>query len=351
MQTKLQLKSSKINKKINSTHTIPKGFDSMCTAVSYRTKDHYFGRTLDLEYSFDERVVITPRNFHFKFNHINEIKNHYAIIGMATVVDNYPLYYDAVNEKGLCIAGLRFPDYCIYHEFCDDKDNLASFELIPYILSNCENVNEAKESLENINITKDDFNGDFISTPLHWMISDKDQTITVESIDDGLKVYYNPVDVLTNSPPFPIQIFNLNNYMSMSVNEPETTFCDNLNLCNYSRGMGALGLPGDMSSQSRFVRGAFVRLNSIAEKGENESVSQFFHILDSVSQPRGVVKVKEKYVKTVYSSCCNANKGIYYYTTYENRRISSVNLNNENLDKTCLVVYNLETEQSIFNQN
>lgn len=323
----------------------------MCTAVSYRTKDHYFGRTLDLEYSFDERIVITPRNYHFKFNHINEIKNHYAIIGMATVVDNYPLYYDAVNEKGLAIAGLRFPDYCIYHDFCDEKKNLASFELIPYILSNCKNVNEAKELLENINITKDDFNGDFISTPLHWMISDKDQSIAVESWQDGLNVYYNPVDILTNSPPLPIQIFNLNNYMNLSVNEPETIFCDNLNLLNYSRGMGALGLPGDMSSQSRFVRGAFVRLNSVAEKDENRSVSQFFHILDSVSQPRGVVKVNDKFVKTVYSSCCNTNKGIYYYTTYENRRISAVNLNNENLDKTCLVVYNLEIEQSIFNQN
>ena len=323
----------------------------MCTAVSYRTKDHYFGRTLDLEYSFDERIVITPRNFHFKFKHIKDINNHYAIIGMATVVDNYPLYYDAVNEKGLAIAGLRFPEYCVYYDHCEDKNNIASFELIPYILSNCKNVNEAKELLENINITNDDFNSDYKSTPLHWMISDKDQSIAVESWQDGLNVYYNPVDILTNSPPLPIQIFNLNNYMSMSVNEPETTFCDNLNLCNYSRGMGALGLPGDMSSQSRFVRGAFVRLNSIAEKGEKESVSQFFHILDSVSQPRGVVKVKEKYVKTVYSSCCNTNTGIYYYTTYENRRISSVNLNNENLDKTCLVVYNLETEQSIFNQN
>lgn len=323
----------------------------MCTAVSYRTKDHYFGRTLDLEYSFDERVVIAPRNFKFNFKHIKEIKNHYAIIGMATVVDNYPLYYDAVNEKGLAIAGLRFPDYCIYNDVDDEKDNIASFELIPYILSKCKNVNEAKCLLESINITNDNFNDDYKSTPLHWMLSDKDQSIVVESVDDGLKVYYNPVDILTNSPSFPIQIFNLNNYMGLSTEEPETHFCDNLNLCNYSRGMGALGLPGDMSSQSRFVRGVFIRLNSTTKESENESVSQFFHILDSVSQPRGCVRVEDKFVKTVYSSCCNTDKGIYYYTTYENRRISAVNLNNENLEKTSLIAFNFETEQSIFNQN
>ena len=160
----------------------------MCTAVSYRTKGHYFGRTLDLEYSFDEKIVITPRSFDFNFKHIDNIKNHYAIIGMATVVDGYPLYYDAVNEKGLAIAGLRFPEYCIYHDFCDEKENLASFELIPYILSECKNANEAKQLLDKINITKEDFNVDYKSSPLHWMLSDKDQSITIESTQDGFKV-------------------------------------------------------------------------------------------------------------------------------------------------------------------
>ena len=323
----------------------------MCTSISYRTKDHYFGRTLDLEYSYGERVVITPRNYIFNFKNIDKIESHYAMIGMATVVDDYPLYYDAVNEKGLAISALRFPEYCVYYDPCDNKNNIASFELIPYILSQCANVNEAKELLDNINITNDNFSDAYKSTPLHWMISDKDQSMAIESWQDGLKIYYNPVDVLTNSPPLPMQIFNLNNYMNLSTKEPETHFCDNLNLCNYSRGMGALGLPGDMSSQSRFVRGAFIRLNSVAQDGEKESVSQFFHILDSVSQPRGCVRVGNEYVKTVYSSCCNTNKGIYYYTTYENRRISAVNLNNENLDSSELVVYNIEKEESILRQN
>lgn len=323
----------------------------MCTSVSYRTKDHYFGRTLDLEYSYEEKIVITPRNFPFSFRNVNDIENHYGIIGMATVIDNCPLYYDAVNEKGLAAAGLRFPDYSIYYDDQKGKNNIASFEFIPYILSQCSNVNEAKELLDNMNITKDDFSADLKNAPLHWMISDKDQSITVESTKDGLTVFYNPVDILTNSPPFPIQIFNLNNYMSLSTTEPQTNFCDNLNLCNYSRGMGALGLPGDMSSQSRFVRGAFIRLNSVTGDSEKESVSQFFHILDSVSQPRGCVKVQDEFVKTIYSSCCNTNKGVYYYTTYGNRRISAVKMNNENLDSNSLIVYNLETEESILEQN
>ena len=81
----------------------------MCTAISYVTKDHYFGRNLDMEFSYDETVTITPRNYPFFFAEGTEMRRHYAMIGVAYVVGGYPLYYDAVNEKGLCMAALSFP--------------------------------------------------------------------------------------------------------------------------------------------------------------------------------------------------------------------------------------------------
>ena len=86
----------------------------MCTAAVYQTKDHYFGRNLDLEYSYQESITIAPRNYPFSFRKLPEMKTHYAIIGMAYVLEGYPLYYDATNEKGLSMAGLNFPGSAAY---------------------------------------------------------------------------------------------------------------------------------------------------------------------------------------------------------------------------------------------
>ena len=324
----------------------------MCTAVTYYTNNHYFGRNFDLEYSYNETITITPRNYEIKFRKVENIKNHYAIIGMAYVTDNYPLYYDAINEKGLGMAGLNFPENADYKEIEDGKNNIAPFEFIPYILSQCSNIEEAKKLLENINIVKINFSNELPVSPLHWIIADKESSITVESVKDGLKIYDNPVGVLTNNPTFDIQLFNLNNYMNLSTEQPVNNFSKKLNLETYSRGMGALGLPGDLSSASRFVKATFTKMNSKSGNSESESVSQFFHILESVYQQRGCVHMgEEKYEITIYSSCCNMDKGIYYYTTYENNQITGINMYKENLDNNELVSYNLIKGQQIFMQN
>ena len=324
----------------------------MCTAITYNTKNHYFGRNLDLEYSYKETVTITPRNYEFKFREVEDIKNHYAIIGMAYVSDNFPLYYDAINEKGLGMAGLNFPKNADYKEIDENKNNIAPFEFIPYILSQCSNIEDARNLLRNINIAKIDFSSELPVSPLHWIISDKEKSITVESVKEGLKIYDNPVGVLTNNPTFDMQMFNLNNYMYLSTEQPINSFSANLNLETYSRGMGGMGLPGDLSSASRFVKATFIKMNSKSGDSESESISQFFHILGSVYQQRGLVHMgKGKYEITIYSSCCNMDKGIYYYTTYENGQITGIDMNKENLDSSELINYDLIKSQQIFMQN
>ena len=324
----------------------------MCTAITYSTKDHYFGRNLDLEYSYKETVTITPRNYKFDFRKVESINSHYAIIGMAYVANNFPLYYDAINEKGLGMAGLNFPVNADYKEIEDGKDNIAPFEFIPYILSQCANIKEAREKLRNLNIAKINFSDELPASPLHWIISDKEESITVESVKDGLKVYDNKVGVLTNNPTFDIHLFNLNNYMALSTEQPVNNFSKQLNLETYSRGMGALGMPGDLSSASRFVKATFTKMNSKSGDSESESISQFFHILGSVYQQRGCVHMGEgQYEITIYSSCCNMDKGIYYYTTYENSQITGVDMNKENLDSSELINYDLIKGQKIFMQN
>jgi len=320
----------------------------MCTAATYTTKNHYFGRTLDYEYSYEEQVTVTPRNYPFPFQKVNTMKTHYAMIGMAFVVENYPLYYEATNEKGLSMAGLNFPGNADYKPEVEGKDNIAPFEFIPWILGQCGSIAEVKKRLENINLVKLPFSQELPLTPLHWIVSDSEKSITVESVQDGLKVYDNPVGILTNNPSFDMQMLNLNNYMCLSTENPVNHFSGELQLDAYSRGMGAMGLPGDLSSMSRFVKASFIKMNSVSGESESESISQFFHILGSVAQQRGCVHIGEgQYEITIYTSCCNTDKGIYYYTTYENSQITGVDMYKENLDGVALAAYPLVKGQQI----
>ncbi|MCI7792518.1 MAG: choloylglycine hydrolase [Lachnospiraceae bacterium] len=324
----------------------------MCTAATYKTKDFYFGRTLDYEFSYGEEIVVTPRNFVFPWRKLGNPEQHYAIIGMAYVVKDYPLYYDAMNEKGLCMAGLNFVGNADYKEEKQDKDNVTPFEFIPWILTQCASVREARALLDKINLINMPFSKELPLAQLHWILADSKEAITVESVKEGIRIYENPVGVLTNNPPFDEQMFQLNNYMHLSPKTPQNHFSDKLSLQTYSRGMGALGLPGDLSSQSRFVRVAFTKLNSVSGESEAESVSQFFHILGSVDQQRGCCEVAEgAYEITIYTSCCNTEKGIYYYTTYENHQITGVDMHKENLDDSHLVHYKLIQGEQIYMQN
>ncbi len=324
----------------------------MCTAATYRTKDHYFGRNLDLEFSYHETVTVTPRNYPFRFRKMGEMSAHYALIGMATVIGGYPLYYEATNEKGLSMAGLNFPGIATYYPEDADRDNVTPFEFIPWILGQCGTIAQAKALLDRINLVKIDFSPEFPLSPLHWIISDRECSITVESMPEGLKIYDNPVGILTNNPPFDYHMYHLADYMNVTRHPAENRFSDKLDLMPYSRGLGTMGIPGDLSSASRFVKAAFTKLNSLSGDSESESISQFFHILGSVAQQRGLVRIRdEHYEITYYSSCCNTDKGIYYYTTYENSQITAVDMHREDLDGTAVISYPLVKGQQIRYQN
>ena len=323
----------------------------MCTAITFSAENCYFGRNLDYEYTFGEKVTITPRNYAFSFRNGKEISSHYAIIGMALNCHDYPLYFDATNEMGLSMAGLNFTDNAKYMEPRDDKDNIASFEFIPWILTQCKTVSDAEKLMEKINITDQPFSSQMPPSQLHWMIADRVRSVTVEQTENGLSVYDNPVGVLTNNPTFDIQMLNLSNFLSVSAKEPQNRFSDKIKLKAYSRGMGGMGIPGDLSSMSRFVRACFTKLNSVCGDSEAEAVKQFFHILYSVYQQRGCVKIGDGYEITNYTSCCNVDKGIYYYTTYDNSDINAVDMHRENLDGIGIITYDLIKDRKLELQN
>lgn len=324
----------------------------MCTAITFKSNGNYFGRNLDLEYSLDEKVIIIPRNYSIKLKYLENLEKHNSFIGTGIIKENFPLLYEATNEFGLSVAGLNFPVNCKYFSFNKHKNNLASYELIPYILSKFNSVEEAENELSSINITNDNFNEDLLASPLHWIIADKDKAIVLEQTQNGLNIYKNKIGILTNEPPFPFHLTNLTNYLHLSSDIQQNNLCENINLKPYSRGLGAYGLPGDLSSSSRFVRAAFTKLNATAYKNENESISQFFNILSIVKQVSGCVKLNNNLLeKTVYSSCCNIDTGTYYYNTYNNNRINAINMHNENLNDDKLIYYDMRNTEDIYMQN
>ncbi len=301
----------------------------MCTGLIINNGDLYFGRNLDYDFSYGEKIVITPRNYKFNYRYLESDSSHYAIIGIATIIDNYPLYYDGVNEKGLCIAGLNFVSNTKYQKFDPKKVNIASFEIIPLLLSKCQNIKEVKKLINKINVTLDGFNESLKPAELHYLISDKSQSIVLEIRKDGIKLFNNKFGVLTNNH-----------------------FSHKINFNRYSRGMGAIGLPGDLSSESRFIKILFTKLNAIKFENEEENVNQFFHVLLSVEQQKGVCEVKpNEFEFTIYSNCYNASKGKMYYKTYSNSQINVIDIFKENLNTDYLIIYNLLNKENFYCQN
>jgi len=311
----------------------------MCTAINLTEGRHVFGRTLDLEFSFGEKVVITPRKFPLHFLHKPTLSEHCAIIGTAHISGGTPLYYDAVNELGLCSAALNFPRYAKYNKRKSGAHNVASFELIPWILSRAESVSQAMRLLSGVNVTDESYSDELPATELHWIFADKYSAVTVEATENGLKMHENPYGVMTNSPDFSYQITHLESYTRI-LREPGA--CNDFPEIFHSKGVLDFGIPGDFSSSSRFVKTVFVKSRTESPKTKEGAISRLFHILGSVSQPRGVTSGPDgRPVATVYTSAIDTQESKYYFTTYQNRRIRCVKLNTPSALGENLVAYSM----------
>ncbi len=332
----------------------------MCTAISEISRNgnrigkHLFGRSLDLERSYGELAVITPQKFVLHFGHGESLRSHFGILGVACVREGAPLYYDAINESGLAMAGLNFPKNAVYHEPRAGMRNVASFELIPWLLGQCEDLRAALLLLANTNITFESFHKELPATPLHWLLADQSGAVTVESKEDGLHVYENPFGVLTNNPDFPYHMTNLSNFMRLTPKAPKNLLFPSAELSPYSNGMGAIGLPGDFSSPSRFVRAVYAKAHTqhrppkTKETSTKEEITRFFHMMDTVAQPLGCTETEEgSPISTIYTSCADTSEGIYYFSTYACRRIRAVRLRSADLDTSELITFPLSGEEDI----
>ncbi len=323
----------------------------MCTAISITGERALFGRTLDLELSYGESVVITPSRFPLGFEGSSSAPTHHAIIGTAHVEDGYPLYYDAMNSAGLCAAALNFPKCAVYHAEKNDAKNLAAFELIPYILSTCDSIAGARERLKKINITKRAFSASLPTTPLHWIFSDASGAIVAEPQEDGLRIYDDPFGVLTNSPEFSYHATRCADLMHLDARPPQNSAFRGVPLERYSRGMGAIGLPGDLSSASRFIRAAFVKEHTLLGDDADE-INRFFHVIGAVSQPNGCALTENGApIRTLYSSCADARSLTYYFTTYGSHRIRAVRMSAESSSGDTLTAFPMCSREDILYLN
>ncbi|MBR5507096.1 MAG: choloylglycine hydrolase [Clostridia bacterium] len=321
----------------------------MCTTLCLNSVYPYFGRTLDLYYSHDETVTVVSGEFPFSFRNGMSLCSHPKIMGMTYVKDGYPLFYDAMNSHGLGIAALNFPHNAKYNKKKQGFLNLAPFEIIPYILSTCETLDDAKKLFEKVNITDDVFSPELPNTPLHWMVSDGEFSFIVEQTEDGMKIFENNVGIMTNAPSFNYHLVHLQDYSFISPYAKKSWLPDSVSHFPYTLGLESKGIPGDWSSSSRFVRGAYIRSVTPEVKDENESIGHFFHILSQVSVPKGcVVTEKGEFQMTRYTSCMNLHRGIYYYTTYDNQRITAVSMNGDDSENKNIICFPLRKNQDIY---
>lgn len=324
----------------------------MCTTFTLQNNDLYVGRNLDLFASFREKVVVTPRNFSLSFFNGTIMDSHYAFMGMATVMDGVPMYAEAMNEKGIVVSGLQFAGNAHYFEWEEGKDNVAPFEMVSWILSQCQNMQEVKVLVKKMNILNQAFKPEVPCSPLHWMICDASSCIVVESREDGLHVFDNPIGVMTNNPPFEFHQWNLNQYLNLTKEYPENRFSQNLQLKPFASGMGAMGLPGDASSPSRFVKAAFLKYNCNPGECEEDTIQQCFRILLQVSMLKGSIDdLSGNQDYTTYSCVMNATKGIYYYMTYESMSIVKLEMNHLNLNQNELICYTLNKRKEFLRGN
>lgn len=319
----------------------------MCTAVTYASSSRYFGRNLDIDTQFEESLVCMPREYRITVGG-DGVSLPLAVFGVATVADGMPLFYDAANECGIGAAGLNFTENACHLPPVPDKTNLASHELIPYVLGLAKNMGEVRELLGKINITPDAPRG-YPPARLHYMFTDGCECITAEPLAEGLRIYENTVGTLTNDPPFEFHMHNLARHAAVSRNSPknevEAETGNSLGIKALPLGSGFFGIPGDLTSPSRFVRAALTRLFATKKDTEADSVSQMLHILSSVSMTEGcVVAGSGRLEKTLYTTVVNLDTGTYYYTSYGNPAPRRVRFSEENMSQGSLTVIKMELD-------
>lgn len=314
----------------------------MCTAIRFvdDSGNMYFGRNLDWSCSYGERVVITPVRYKpsSPFGALTEVKH--AIIGMGIVQQGAPLYFDCANDAGLAVAGLNFPGYAQYASCAvEGCTNIAAYEFPLWVSACFESVDEVEAALVDAVIVDKPINEKLPSSLLHWIIGDATRSIVVEQTAEGMQVFHNRFDVLTNQPGFMWHAENIRNYINVSPEVPGPSMWRSAELTVYGSGGGMRGLPGDYYSPSRFVRAAYLNAHYPQKSTEEENVSRLFHTLGGVAMIDGAARMTDgDFERTIFTGGVSCRTNTYYYATYDDPTIRSVALGDYDLSDMDLIV-------------
>lgn len=313
----------------------------MCTGVRFSGAEGqmYFGRNLDWTTDYGEKVVVTPRGYRYESAFLGELTMKYAVIGMAVIAENKPLYFDCGNEAGLAVAGLNFPGYAQYeHNPVDGKVNIAPYEFPLWLAMNFATVDEVEAALQNVAIVNQALNSEYPVSMLHWLVADGERSIVIEYTERGMEIFHNDVDVLTNQPGYAWHQENLRNFMNLMSAEVPAVKWKKCEIKPFGSGALMEGLPGGYYPPARFVRAAYLNTRYPVQDTEEANVARMFHTLASVAMIDGAaVATDGKFEKTIYTCCYSAASKTYYYNTYENLNIQKVNLAELDLNGTTLI--------------
>lgn len=309
----------------------------MCTGIRFVDAEGnmYFGRNLDWTRSYGERVVVVPRaaKVPTAFSRSEDLDGGHTVIGMGIVVEGAPLFFDCGNDAGLAVAGLNFPQSARYAaEGEDGFVNVAAYEFPFWVVRNFSDVEGVRRSLDRVRVVAKTVNDNLPVANLHWLVADASGSIVVECVADGVRVWENDVDVLTNEPDFGWQRTNLRNYLTLSDGDPAAVAWGAAELAPFGSGAGMHGIPGDYSGPARFVKAAFVNSHYPVQTGEAANVTRLYRTLGAVAVPDGCAKMSDgRYEKTLYTSCFSPSTMTYYYATYDDPRIRAYPLSSVDL--------------------
>lgn len=309
-----------------------------CTGILIQAKNNTIvnGRTVEFGVPLDINLAVIPRNFSFTgktpLGDGKSYKAKYAAVGIYGFDD--VVLMDGMNEKGLVAGAFYFSGYANYVQVTKKNQGkaLSPADFTNWILTQFASLAEVKEALQTVIIAPTVLNGwGPTPPPMHYIVYDKTgRSIVIEPLNGALKVYDNHLGAMSNSPTFDWQVTNLSNYMNLTPLNAAPQKLRNVSLAPFGQGTGMIGLPGDFTPPSRFVRASFFSTTAAPVANSDEAVDQTFHILNQFDIPKGIVREEEGkmvgYDYTLFTSVKNPETLEYFYRSYDNQTIQFIDL-------------------------
>lgn len=305
----------------------------MCTAMTLqsRSKEVFFGRTMDFSHDIIPQFYITPSSNVWN-NNLNQkqFQDSYQFIGLGQELDGTLGFFDGVNEKGFAAAALYFAGYAEYNTNSNYKSTepIASIDFLHYILGSCASVNDLPSLLREITIVGVPDPVTNTIAPLHWIATDRSGAcVVIEPTKRGLELIINPIGIMANSPNIQWHMTNLRNYTEVSPTQAEEVTWDTISLTPFGQAGGTIPLPGGFTSPERFVRTSYLKSHLPVPTDSTEAIAACFHIMESVSIPKGaVITSRNTYDYTKYTAFINTNTCEYFYKTYDDISVTRTGL-------------------------